>query len=154
MFWLQSHSKAPGAIRRNRPSKFSAFWDFFKKRGRDARDRVERLAECIVEIVKLKLACELVILEVGLHLVADAAEAVPQGFLGQIWPMIGLAVGQIWPIRPLFSLVLYVILLEIVCWMDGNRHAADRLHELRAKIRTLEAEADELRLYLQQNLTI
>lgn len=66
--------------------------------------------------------------------------------------MIGLAVGQIWPIRPLFSLlVLYVILLEIVCWMDGNRHAADRLHELRAKIRTLEAEADELRLYLQQN---
>lgn len=35
--------------------------------------------------------------------------------------------------------------------MSGNRHAADRLHELRAEIRTLEAEADELRAYLQEH---
>ena len=35
--------------------------------------------------------------------------------------------------------------------MSGNRHAADRLHDLRAEIRTLEAEADELRSYLQQH---
>lgn len=35
--------------------------------------------------------------------------------------------------------------------MSGNRHAADRLHEVRAEIRTLEAEADDLRAYLQQN---
>ena len=33
--------------------------------------------------------------------------------------------------------------------MDGaNRHAADRLHDVRAQIRTLEDEADELRTYL------
>ena len=36
--------------------------------------------------------------------------------------------------------------------MDGaNRHAADRLHELRAEIHTLEAEVDELRAYLQEH---
>ena len=32
-----------------------------------------------------------------------------------------------------------------------NRHAADRLHDLRAEIRTLEAEADALRSYLQRH---
>jgi hypothetical protein len=35
--------------------------------------------------------------------------------------------------------------------MSGNRHAADRLHEVRAEIRTLEAEADELRAHLQEH---
>ena len=33
--------------------------------------------------------------------------------------------------------------------MNGNRHAADRLHDVRAEIKTLEAEADELRRYFQ-----
>ena len=69
--------------------------------------------------------------------------------------MIALQLGQIWPIRSLFFLlVLFIILLEIYTglgWMSGNRHAADRLHDLRAEIRTLEAEADELRSYLQQH---
>jgi hypothetical protein len=35
--------------------------------------------------------------------------------------------------------------------MNGNRHAADRLHDVRAEIRTLEAEAHELQSYLQQH---
>ena len=36
--------------------------------------------------------------------------------------------------------------------MDGaNRHAADRLHDVRAEIKTLEDEADELRSYLQEH---
>ena len=36
--------------------------------------------------------------------------------------------------------------------MSRNRHAADRLHDVRAEIKALETEADELRGYLQQNL--
>jgi hypothetical protein len=32
-----------------------------------------------------------------------------------------------------------------------NRHAADRLHDVRAEIKALEEEADALRGYLQQN---
>ena len=32
-----------------------------------------------------------------------------------------------------------------------NRHAADRLHEARAEIKTLETEVDELRTYLQEH---
>lgn len=36
--------------------------------------------------------------------------------------------------------------------MTNNRHAADRLHDVRAEIKTLKAEADELRTHLLEHL--
>jgi hypothetical protein len=35
--------------------------------------------------------------------------------------------------------------------MTSNRHAADRLHEVRVEIKALETEVDELRSYLQEH---